>query len=144
MKPITWLFLAHVVGILLAATRFTILTFSFDGGSFNVEFYRYAYEHGWGYVYQSCYSLPQMLTYVVAYSLGLPVFLHALARGHGLLGISGTLICGLGAISFVIESSHAVFNHNVSLLASFPCVLAVLWVWWVVQEIRLPPKYQST
>ena len=135
MKPIIWLFFAHVVGILLAATGYTILTCLSDDVSFKWNFFQYAYEYGWGHVYQSRYGLLQVLTYVAAYSLGLPVFFHAWARGYRLLGISGAFLCLLGAISFVIESSHWVFNHNVSLIASSPLLIAILWIWWVAQEV---------
>ena len=59
MKPIIWLFFAHVVGILLAATGFTILTCLSDDVSIKWNFYQYAYEFGRGYVYHSPYRLPQ-------------------------------------------------------------------------------------
>lgn len=128
MKPIHYIFMTHVLLLILACTNFSALGFIREDQSFSVNYWTYSHRSGFGYEYKSEYSLPQILAYVAAYGIG--VILFVLARKHGMpaVNILGTGLCVIGLISFLIEGSHWISTHHHSWIASFPVVMLVLWI----------------
>jgi len=120
----------HIVPLLLASTAFTIVTAPFGGGGWRWNYFAYCYANGWGYVFHSDYSLGQVLMYLLAYGSG--VALYPLLARPRFVGVGAAVICGIGAGSFVIELSHWVFEHHLSLIGSFPAVVLALAVWTLV------------
>jgi hypothetical protein len=130
------LLLAHIILLVLAATDFSILPFLGDDGSFGCELWKLRHSSGWGKRYVSEYSIWQILCYLAAYGLGIPVFAWAARAGWAWLASIGVIVCGVGFISFAIEGSHWLISHNRSLIASFPVVLPVLWALWLIMAVR--------
>jgi len=128
--------LAHTILLVLAATDFSIFTAFGDSWALKGEFWKLSYSNGWGTRYVSEYSLAQVLCYLAGYGLGISAFAYAARAGWAWLATLGVIVCGVGFISFAIEGSHWVFSHNLSLIASFPVVMPVLWVLWVAMAVR--------
>jgi hypothetical protein len=126
--------LLHVVPLLAGASNFTIFSFWRHPGSFTFSFFDFSYSSGWGYVYQSSYSLWQVLAYLVAYATGV-IFYPRLARPTWLAAAS-VGICLMGLISFAIEASHWVLDHNLSLIASLPIALLLVALWTIGRVMR--------
>lgn len=120
----------HVVLLILASTAFTIITAPLGHSSFNWNYFAYAHQDGWGYVYKSDYSLAQVLAYLLAYGSG--VVVYPWQTRPRFLAVPATLLCLAGVISFVIELSHWFFDHNLSWIASFPVVVLPIAVWTVI------------
>ena len=133
MRTIWIIFGAHVLLLILAATRFSVISWLWGDASWNWSYFTYSSRSGFGYEYVSDYSLPRVFAYLAGYAIGLPVFIFAVRRRWMLLGWFGIILCGLGVASFGIESSHWLWRHHTSWIASFPAAMAVLWVIWVLR-----------
>ena len=120
----------HIVPLLLASTAFTVVTAPFGGSSFNWNYFAWCYANGWGYVFHSDYSLGQVLAYLVAYGSGM--VLYPLLTRPRFLGVGAAVICGVGVASFGLELTHWFFEHHLSLIGSFPVLLAPIAVWTVI------------
>ena len=130
------LFVAHVLLLVLAATRFTVVTaFTCSDHAWTLNYYQYTYQYGWGYLYQSPCSGMQVAAYLAAYGLGLVVFVGTIRRGATFISGAGALFSALGVISFIIEGSHWFTTHNLSWVASFPSVMTGLWTALVARWI---------
>ena len=136
MKRITTIamvfFILHAVFMLLASTKFTIVTCLTGSGAWQWNYYQWSYRNGFGYAYVSEYSALQILAYLLGYGLGFPVFACAWKCNWRWLALPGFLLCGLGFISFLIEATHIILSHHLSLIASFPVLLIALWIPWLV------------
>jgi len=130
MNTILSIFSVHVLLLILACTDFSIISWLWGDLSWSCSCFTYSYRNGFGYEYVSDYSLLQVLAYLLGYGLGLPVFVFAWKRQWVLLGLCGFVLCAVGFVSFTIEASHWVWQHNLSLIASFPAILFVLWIFW--------------
>jgi hypothetical protein len=111
----------------LACTRFTLVT-AWATGKWTCDFHMYRYSNGWGYTYQSDYSLSVVVTHLAAYAAGLAVFALAWRAGSRYVAGSGIVLCILGLVSFGIEGSHWIWWHELSWIASFPVVMVPLAV----------------
>lgn len=118
--------LLHVCLLVLAVTRFTIATSAFVGGFPRWSFVTFVSQNGFGYKYASPFSLPVVLTYIAAYTVGLVGFTLALKRGSSIVGTLGAAMSVLGLVSFLIEGSHWAIEHNRSWLAFSPAAMFVL------------------
>ena len=128
----------HVVPLILATTAFTLITAPLGYSSLNWNYFAYSHRDGFGYAYQSDYSVGQVLTYLLAYASG--VILYPLLTRPRLLSRLATLLCLVGVISFAIELSHWVIDHHMSWIASFPIVVLPIAIWTIV--ISRQPKPQ--
>lgn len=131
-----YVFIGHLVLLLLAASKFTVLKVVFPSMNFGCNYYTVSWQHGWGYDYVSIYSLEQILTYLAAYGLGVVVYAFALKRRWVYLGGVGMTLCALGMVSFLIELSHWITTHNTSFIVSLPVVMLVLGVIWLVRFFK--------
>ena len=118
--------LLHALMLLLASTDFTLVTAALGRDSLRWCYFKYASHSGFGYEFASQYTLPVVLTYLVAFALGLAGFSLALGRGRAVIGTLGVIFSALGLISFGIEGSHWVLSHHRSWLAFSPAVMFVL------------------
>src|SRR5688572_31924139 len=103
--------LLHAFLLLLASTEFTIVTSALGGDSLRWSYFKYASQSGFGYKYASQYTLPVILTYLAAFSVGLAGFTLALRKGRPVVGTFGVVLSMLGLISFAVEGSHWAFEH---------------------------------
>jgi hypothetical protein len=117
----------HLVLLALACTSFTLVTV-WANGAWTCNFYTYRYAAGWGYAYRSDYTLPVVITYLAAYAAGIAVYAFAWGAGSRFLAGSGLALCIVGLVSFGIESSHWIWSHNLTWIASFPVVMVPLAV----------------
>jgi hypothetical protein len=115
----------HVVLLVLASTSFTIVTGP-RTGHFEWQSFSYFSQSGWGLPYQFPYSLPVVLTYLAAYSVGLAGYAIFWRRGYRMLGAVGMLLCGIGFASFGYEVTHWLSDHYGSWIASAPAAAIVL------------------
>lgn len=122
------LLLLHALLLLLASTDFTIVTAALGQDSWRWSYVKYASQSGWGYEYVSDYTLPVVLTYLAAFAAGLAGFAVACLQGRWLIGTLGVVLSALGLVSFGIEGSHWVIEHNRSWLAFSPALMFVLVV----------------
>jgi len=126
---INYILIIHIALLLLASTNFTVLTFVGESTSFTWNYYTYASRSGFGYEYVSAYSLPQVLAYIAAYAAGLVVFKLVLGIRFRWINLIGFILCILGLLSFTIEGSHWLYDHNRSWIVSFPIVLICIWIY---------------
>ena len=117
----------HLVLLALACTSFTVVS-GWVSGDWKCDFCTCHYANGWGYAYQSDYTLPVILTYLAAYAAGIAVYGFAWGAGSRYIAGSGLALCVVGLVSFGIEGSHCVWSHNLSWIASFPAVMFPLAV----------------
>ena len=125
----TLLALLTVAGVLLilACTDFTAVTWPWRH-AWRCAYFEYASQSGWGYQYVSDFSFAQALCYLAAYGVACVAFGVA-ARRHGLMLAGFALVlCLLGFLSFTIEITHWLWEHNTSWIASFPIVVIPLLV----------------
>ena len=122
------LLLLHALLLLLASTDFTIVTAVLGQDSWRWSYFKYASQSGWGYEYVSDYTLLMVLTYIVAFAVGLVGFAVACLQGRWPIGMLGIVLSVLGLVSFGIEGSHWVWEHNRSWLAFSPAIMFVLVV----------------
>jgi hypothetical protein len=127
-KHIILILCFHAGLLILASTRFTVLSWIWNNGVWTWDYFQYNFQNGWGYKYQSSYSLAVVLTYIVAYLVGIIGFCISrkyIANGWKVLAI---ILNGLGLISFLIEGSHWLWTHHLSWIISCPvaCLLLVI------------------
>jgi len=120
------LLVLHALLLLLASTGFTIVTCLFGGGSLHWCWLKYASQSGFGRAYHSEFSLPVVLTYIVAFSVGLVGFALGLKTGRKAICGLGAVLSAVGLVSFLIEGSHWVVEHHRSWLAFSPAVMFAL------------------
>ena len=135
---LTTLAIAHLVVLLLASTDFTLITASLGGATLQWNFFGWAYANGWGYVYRSSYSFGQVCAYLLAYASGIGLYLWMLRPS--IIRNFGVGICVAGVVSFTVELSHWVFDHNLSLIASFPVMLIAIDIWIIAVACRAKPR----
>ncbi|TWU43426.1 hypothetical protein Q31b_24660 [Novipirellula aureliae] len=116
----------HATLLLLASTGFTIVTAFLGNASLHWCYVKYASSNGWGVKYVSDYSAAEIVTYLLAYTLGVVGFLVALKSRHPVVGLLGVVLSLIGLLSFAIEGSHWIVDHNRSWLAFSPAVMFVL------------------
>jgi len=126
----------HVLLLLLAATRFSVIAWLWGDISWQLSYFQYAYCNVWGILYVSEYTLPQVIVYVVAYLAGLLTFWSTGRTHPSFPRGAGTLICLLGLVSFSFELTHWFWRHGTSWIASFPALLVPLWIWLGVRLAR--------
>jgi len=112
MKVALFLWIAHIVLLLLASTNLSIISWAWDN-SLTWNYFQYSYRDGWGYRYESNYSLLQVLLYLGAYGSGLLV-LSLLKYRHAYLSGLAATVCLLGLASFAIELTHWLWDHHLS------------------------------
>lgn len=125
------LWVLHIIFVLLAATDFALLKLLGGTVSLKFELYKLSFASGWGRPYVSDYSIWQVLSYIVGYGLGIPVYAYAARVRAQWLAVLGVLLCGAGLVSFLIEGSHWLVSHNRSLIVSFPALMPLLWILWL-------------
>jgi hypothetical protein len=125
---------AHVVLVLLASTNLTIVSWLWGNTDWTWNYFAFAYRDGWGSRYVSDYSLPQVLLYLAAYGAGLAAYPMLMHRSAWLGGL-GLLVSLLGAASFALELTHWITDHHLSLIASLPGALVLLWIGLAIQSI---------
>jgi len=128
------LLILHVALILLAASSFTLVSWMWSSGdplSFN--FFQFAQRGGWGRPYVSDYSLPQVLTYVLGYAIGLVAYWQLRPFRQRLIVGCGTLVCLIGLGSFALELSHWAFDHHTSLVVNAPAIAVAIGLLGLVQ-----------
>ncbi len=128
MRPFILLFVSHIVCLLVAASKFTLVSWIWGNRSWHLTYFEYSYRTGWGHAYVSDYELAHVLSYIVAYGLGAVTFGIAWKKYNFRFSGLGTIVCIMGAGSFCIEATHWLWNHHLSLIGSFPIIMVVLWV----------------
>ncbi|HEY4329714.1 MAG TPA: hypothetical protein VGN88_08250 [Phycisphaerae bacterium] len=123
-----------LIPLTLAATNFTLLTFPFSPSSFTISFFAYSYQNGWGYTYQSDFSLLQVLTYTLAYVSG--IFLLPLIAHPHFLAKFAQLISLAGALSFSLELTHWLIPHHLSIILSLPVILWLIAFWSFLTTLK--------
>ena len=131
------LLIVHAILLLLASTAFTIVTAMFGGRSLQWCFYSYSFRSGFGTPYVSDYSLPVVVTYVLAFAVGIAGFAVAYRDGKSVAGFLGVILSVAGVISFAIEGSHWLFDHHRSWIAFSPLVMLALVVIACVPRSRV-------
>ena len=134
------LFVIHAVLLVLASTNFSVVSWLRGDFSWDFRYFEYGYRSGWGYTYVSDYTLGQVLCYMAAYGLGVAVFAGTWLRYGLWLSVPAMVVCFVGAASFCIELTHWLWSHHLSLIASFPAVMVVLWVVIAVQLGRISSR----
>ncbi len=128
MKPkyTLWILWFHAGLLVVASTRLSVVSWMWGNASWTWDYFQYCYKNGWGYQYQSDYSLPVVLTYIAAYSVGIAGY--GMARRH--VPIAGNALAAilsiLGLISFLIEGSHWLWAHHLSWIAISPAASLLL------------------
>ncbi len=132
------LLLLHALLLLLASTDFTVVTSALGQDSWRWCYFKCSSQNGWGYQYVSDYSVLVVLTYIAAFAVGIVGFALAWLQGRWLTGMVGVVLSILGLVSFGIEGSHWVFEHNRSWLAFSPAIMFVLVVLaWLPRRTRV-------
>ena len=133
MRTLIALLISHVVLIMLASTNFSVVSWLWGDWSWNWNYFQYSHKNGWGYRYVSEYQLEQVVSYIVAYGLGVAAFAIAWIRHRLRLSAVATILCLLGTVSFCLEATHWLWAHHLSWIASFPGVSVVLWICVAIQ-----------
>jgi hypothetical protein len=120
------LWIVHIILLLLASTNLSIISWAW-GNPFTWNYFQFSYRDGWGYRYESNYSLLQVLLYLGTYTSGILV-LSLLKYPRAYLSGLAAIVCLLGLVSFALELTHWLWDHHLSWIASFPGVLAMLWL----------------
>ena len=128
MKPkyAIWTLCSYAGLLLLAATRFSMVSWMVGQWAWSCDYLQYSYRNGWGYEYHSDYSFVVVLTYLAAFLVG---FIGYRMAGSRIAGASSTLamiLCVLGLISFLVEGSHWLWDHHLSLIAICPAASLLL------------------
>jgi hypothetical protein len=128
MKPkfALWMLCFHSGLLVLASTRFSVLTWIWGNPAWRWDYFQYCYKNGWGYQYQSDYSAVVVLTYIAAYSAGVAGYGMAWKRVPSRLSGLAAILSALGLISFLIEGSHWLVSHHLSWIASCPAASLLL------------------
>ena len=120
----TWILGMHTALLLLVSTRFSVITWLWGERSWTWNYFQYTYRNGWGYHYQSDYSLVIAALYISAYLIGIVGFALAWRHLASVWKTPGVILALLGLVSFLIEGSHWVWSHHLSCI--FICPLASL------------------
>ena len=123
----------HVVLLVLASTRFTVVT-GLGDGRFGWEYFQYTWQSGWGRAYEFPYSLPVVLTFVAAYATGCGAYFLTWKHGAAMLGAIGCVLCGAGLASFTYELHHWVVDDYRSFIVSPVIALLALAPLTVIRE----------
>jgi hypothetical protein len=128
MKPkyAIWTLCFYAGLLLLASTRFSIVSWIVGKWAWSWEYFHYSYRNGWGYQYHSDYSFVVVLTYLAAFLVGLIGYLMAGRRIAGARSTLAIILCVLGLISFLVEGSHWLWDHHLSWIAICPAASLLL------------------
>jgi hypothetical protein len=131
-----WTLCFHTVLLVGASTKFSALSWIWGSPHWTWDYFQYAYKDGWGYQFQSDYSLLIVLTYIAAYLAG--VAGHALAwkRVAGVWTGLAAILSAVGLISFLIEGGHWLWDHHLSWIVSCPAISLLLVAVVLVQLCR--------
>jgi hypothetical protein len=116
----------HAILLLLVSTNFTIVTALFGKTSWQWCYFRYSSRNGFGVEFVSDYSPLAIVTYLLAFAVGIAGFSVAFQHGRRVVGLLGAALSLMGLISFAIEGSHWIFDHHRSWLAFSPAIMFVL------------------
>ena len=119
----------HAILLLLASTKFTIITAFFGNSVLQWCYFKYASSNGWGFKYVSDYNVAEIVTYLLGFTVGAIGFFAASKRGHLVVGVLGVSLSLIGILSFAIEGSHWIVDHNRSWVAFSPVAMLVLVIW---------------
>ena len=136
MTNLRTLGILHVALLILAATNFTVFSWFWGDASSSCDFYTLGYRNGHGYSYVSEYSLGQIICYILSYGLGVILFRSLWGNHHLGACFLGATFSFFGVISFTLEASHWLFNHHLSLIASFPIFVLLIWIFVIVRLQR--------
>jgi hypothetical protein len=131
----------HIAVLLLAATGLSLAGFG-GNGQWGFQYVHVSFADGWGREYRSDYTLPVVLTYLLAHLLGLAAYLLSHKLVHIGWIVAGVVLSGLGLASFAIEASHWFASHNRSWIVSAPIAslaLAAVVVWLLASQKRPVP-----
>jgi hypothetical protein len=139
MKPkhMLWALGLHAGLLVLAATKFTAVSWLWGKWALSFDYLQLAHVSGWGYTYVSDYSLPVVLAYVAAYLAGVAAYTMARGCVCTLWRLPALVLCVLGLLSFSIEASHWLWSHHLSLIASCPAASLVLAIVIGFQLVRM-------
>lgn len=125
-------------GLLVAAsTKFSVLSWMGGSPHWTWDYFQYAYKDGWGYRYESDYSLLIVLTYIAAYLAGVAGYALTWKRLAGAWTGLAAILSALGLISFLIEGSHWLWEHHLSWIFSCPAGSLLLMAVVLVQLCRV-------
>lgn len=138
LRPRTFwtLCVAHVALLALASTNFSIVSWLWQDWSFQFNAYDIAYRNGWGFKYESPFPLAQIACYIAAYMFGYAFFFLVWRAYRIQMSVIAAVLCALGALTFVLESTHWILSHNLSFIASIPGLLFVICMLLALQIER--------
>jgi hypothetical protein len=121
-----WTLCLHAGLLVVASTHLSVVSWLWGNSSWTWDYFRYAYQRGWGYPYQSDYSLAVVLIYLAAYLAGIAGY--GMARKHvsTIWNPVALVLSLLGLISFLLEASHWLWNHHLSWIAICPAASLIL------------------
>ena len=131
-----WALCAFAGALVLASTRFSVVSWLWGDWSWTWDYFQYSYRNGWGYQYRSNYSLVVVLTYLTAFALGLIAHSAARTRVASVWSNVAMILCVLGLVSFAIEGSHWLREHHLSWIAMCPAASLLLAIVAIVQLDR--------
>ncbi len=137
-KHAVWVLVIFAALLLLASTKFSVVSWIWAKSAWTWQYFQYSYGNGWGYPYQSDYSLAVVLTYVAAFVAGIIGYLIAGKRVAGRWSVAAVILCVLGLVSFLIEASHWLWEHHLSWIAICPAASLVLAAIAIVQLGKSP------
>lgn len=135
-----WVLCLHAGLLVLASTRFSVVSWIWGNCSWTWNYFQYSHENGWGYQYHSNYSLVVVLTYIAAYLAGLAGYTMAGRRVRGWWNGLAAMLSALGLICFLIEGSHWLWAHQWSWIAVCPAASLLLAGVAIVQLVRASPS----
>jgi hypothetical protein len=132
MRPrhAVWTLGFHAGLLALASTKFSIVSWIWGSWPWSWNYFQYSYRNGWGYPYQSDYSLAVVVAYIAAYLVGMAGYGLAWHYVRGGWEVLGIILSVLGLVSFLIEGSHWLWSHHLSWI--FVCPAASLLLAGVV------------
>ena len=135
MKPrhAMWTLGAYAGLLLLASTRFSVVSWILGKWAWTWEYFQYSYRNGWGSQYQSDYSFVVVLTYLAAFGVGIVGYVMAGERVAGGWSVLALMLCVLGLISFLIEGTHWLWEHHLSWIAICPAASLALAALAIIQ-----------
>ncbi|MFB3896163.1 MAG: hypothetical protein ACE14V_07670 [bacterium] len=135
MKPkyLLALLYSYVVLMVLASTKFTAISWLWSDHSWTWNYAQYALGNGWGYQYQSNYTLSVVLVYIIAYIIGIIAFSIAKKHTAKLWNIMAIILNSIGLVSFLIEGSHWLWEHHLTLILSIPTINLILAAIIIIQ-----------
>lgn len=139
MKPKhgIWMLAFHAGLLVLASTKFRVVSWIWGTWSWAWNFFEYSYQSGWGYTYESNYSLPVVSAYVAAYLVGMAGYFLAWNHVRGGWRVLGVILSGLGLVSFLIEGSHWLWSHHLCWIFICPTASLLLSVVVILQLGRV-------